>query len=123
MGSDLDLQVLARLQKLGGIDLIQKMIALFFTHAESAIRDAANGLASGNPDAVCRAAHSLKSSAGNVGAVQVQAIADEIEHMAEHGTGEIQPLLTDLENAYLQAKNRLAEEMREGKQEIEDSDR
>ncbi len=123
MGSELDLHVLEKLEKLGGEELVSKMVSLFTSHAESALRDAFAGLSGKDLDRVRKAAHALKSSAGNVGALKVQSLSDEIEQMAEQGNGNIQPLLTDLENAYFRAKALLAGELRERKQQIEDSDR
>ena len=109
MQTDLDERTIERLQKLGGRTLLSQLVELFTSHAESAIRDASSGLAQGNLDAVRRAAHSLKSSAGNLGATQVQMLADEIEQMAELEALDIQPVLADLERAFLRAKDRLTE--------------
>src|SRR5512135_2779222 len=92
--ADVDLQALERLRKLGGKELVSKMVMLFTSHAESAIRDAAGGIASGDLDTVRRAAHSLKSSAGNLGALQVQAAADEIEQLTQERAADAQSLLT-----------------------------
>jgi len=105
--SDLDLQTIATLQKLGGSDLLSQMVALFTSHAESALREASSGLAQGNIDMIRRAAHSLKSSAGNLGATRVQMLADELERLAEQESNEIRAHLADLEHAYLRAKDRL----------------
>ena len=107
MRPDLDERTIEKLQKLGGRKLLSQMVELFTSHAESAIRDASSGLAQGNLDTVRRAAHSLKSSAGNLGATRVQILADEIEQLAEQEAGNIQPFLSDLQNAYLRAKDRL----------------
>jgi two-component system sensor histidine kinase/response regulator len=122
MESGIDIQALERLGRLGGQELISKMVALFTSHAESALRDAATGLSSGNFDRVRRAAHSLKSSAGNLGAQRVQDLAGRIEQLAEECSGGIQPLLTELEDAYLKAKGRLSQEIRE-EDKVENSDR
>ena len=122
MESDIEMQTLVRLRKLGGDELIAKMVTLFTSQAESAIQEAESGLSTGNFDSVQRAAHSLKSSAGNLGAQRVQDLAGRIEQLAEERSEKIQPLLADLKAAYLKAKGRLAEEIREGNQ-VEDSDR
>jgi two-component system sensor histidine kinase/response regulator len=122
MESDIEMQALVRLRKLGGEELIAKMVTLFTSQAESAIRETESGLSAGNFDSVQHAAHSLKSSAGNLGARRVQDLAGRIERLAEEGSGKIQPLLADLKAAYLKAKDRLAQEMSEGNQ-LEDSDR
>jgi len=120
--SDIDMQALNRLRKLGGDELLAKMVSLFTSHAESAIREAEAAASAGNLEIVRNAAHSLKSSAGNLGAQQVQDIADRIEQLAEQKSGEISTLLLDLEKAYLRAKGFLVREVREGDS-FENSDR
>jgi HPt (histidine-containing phosphotransfer) domain-containing protein len=112
--ADIDMRALERLRKLGGNELLAKMVSLFTSQAEPGVREAATALSSGDFDGVQRAAHSLKSSAGNLGAQKVQDIADQIEQLAEQRSGEISALLTDLERAYLRAKDRLLREVKEG---------
>jgi HPt (histidine-containing phosphotransfer) domain-containing protein len=111
--SGIDMQALERLRILGGNELVSKMVQLFITHAESSMREAEICLAAGNLKRVQHAAHSLKSSAGNLGAQHVQDLAGQIELLSENKTGELQPLLAELEQAYLRAKGRLTEEIRE----------
>ncbi len=108
----IDMQALERLRKIGGEAFLSKIVALFVSHAEPAIKEAANGLKVGDLASVQRAAHALKSSAGNLGAQQLQNLAGKIEQLAEdRNAGELQPLLADLEAAYLRAKARLAQEI------------
>ena len=108
----IDMQALERLRKIGGEALLSKIVALFVSHAEPAIKEAAASLQIGDLDSVQRAAHSLKSSAANLGAQQLQNLAGKIEQLAEtRKAGEIHPLLADLEEAYLRAKARLAQEI------------
>ena len=107
----IDMQALERLRKIGGEALLSKIVALFVSHAEPAIKESTAGLQIGDLDSVQRAAHSLKSSAGNLGAQQLQNLAGRIEQLAEdQKAAEIQPLLAELEAVYLRAKARLAEE-------------
>ncbi len=115
MESEIDAVALERLRRLGGEELIWDMVTLFTSHAESAIRQARDAVAAGDFDGVRRAAHALKSSAGNVGAQQLQDLAGRMEQMAEKGTGDIQPLMTDLESAYFRARDRLNQEIQEEK--------
>lgn len=112
MDSAIDLKTLERLRTLGGKDLLEKMVVLFTSHAESAIHAVAAGIASGDLESVRRAAHSLKSSAGSIGASRVRVLADHIESLAEQKNTEIHPILVDLENAYRRAKGRLTEELK-----------
>ena len=108
----IDMQALERLRKIGGEELLSKIVALFVSHAEPAIKEAVASLQRGDLDRVQWAAHSLKSSAGNLGAQQLQNLAGRIEQLAEtKKAGEIQPLLADLETAYLKAKARLVREV------------
>jgi HPt (histidine-containing phosphotransfer) domain-containing protein len=112
----IDVQALEKLRTLGGGELLSKMVELFISHAEPAMRDAAAALAKSDLDTVRRSAHSLKSSAGNLGAIQVQDLADRIEHLAEDGKSvEIHLLMPDLENAYTKAKDLLLGETRQGR--------
>jgi HPt (histidine-containing phosphotransfer) domain-containing protein len=112
----IDPQALERLRRIGGDALLSNIVALFTSHAEPALREAASGLELGNFDSVQRIAHALKSSAGNIGAQQVQHLAGRIEQLAEiREARQIQPLLTDLRTAYLRAKARLAKEVDEGR--------
>jgi HPt (histidine-containing phosphotransfer) domain-containing protein len=108
----IDPRALERLREIGGDALLAQIVALFVSHAEPAIKEAAAGLEAGDFESVQRAAHALKSSAGNFGAQRLQALAGRIEQLAAaRDRREMQPLLADLEAAYLRAKARLAEEI------------
>jgi HPt (histidine-containing phosphotransfer) domain-containing protein len=104
----IDLSALTRLRQLGGDELLSKMVDLFISHAEPAIEEASAGLASGDLDVVRRAAHSLKSSAGNLGAQHVQRLAEMVELSAENRTtAGLNELMTSLKSAYSEAKAQL----------------
>ena len=70
---------LAKLTRLGGVTLVRQMIDLFFEHATQymATLHAADGQE--HFADVERAAHSLKTSAGNLGAMRLLQVAAEIE--------------------------------------------
>jgi HPt (histidine-containing phosphotransfer) domain-containing protein len=76
------------------------------------------GLALGSYDAgdlegVERAAHSIRSSAGNVGAEELRDIASKIEMLAsKRDHAGLHPLLADLEQAFQKAKAILEQEKR-----------
>lgn len=89
------------------------MIELFFTHGFARLQAVLSGWQAGDLEAVERGAHSLKSSAGNVGAGTLQNIAAQIEnHAAEKETQAIPDLLSDLEDAYAKVKTRLEQEQK-----------
>lgn len=104
----LDNQALERLRKLGGDRLAGRMIALFLETGPERIQAARAGERAGDFDQVRRAAHSLKSSAGNIGATSLQAIADRLEQHAEAGQAEpVFRLVNELEMAFAEVRERL----------------
>lgn len=91
---------LARLQKLGGAKLIAQMIDLFLDNAPQRINAARAAERTGDLNGVARAAHSLKSSAGYLGAAAVAELAARIEREASaENPDPIAPLLDELEAA------------------------
>lgn len=82
-GSALDPTALERLRRLGGEPLAQRMAALFVDLGRERVASARAGIEAGDAEAVERAAHSLKSSAGNVGAATLQEAATRAEEAAE----------------------------------------
>ena len=78
-----DLAAIERLKKWGGNDLPQKMVGIFLDHTMDRLDQIRTGLAEEDQEAAATGAHSLKSSAGNVGAVRLQEICQEAERLAE----------------------------------------
>jgi HPt (histidine-containing phosphotransfer) domain-containing protein len=74
-----------RLLRLGGADLVRQMIELYLRHGPERIAALAAGVAAGDAGQVERAAHTLKSTAGNLGAHRLQHTADALEAMAADG--------------------------------------
>jgi HPt (histidine-containing phosphotransfer) domain-containing protein len=90
-----------RLNEWGGPTLQRKMIDLFLTHAKERLDQIKEGLSIGNAEAAETGAHTLKSSAGNVGAQRVQRMAQEAEDYAEQGRlDDLQTLLPSLEQEF-----------------------
>lgn len=105
--------VLARLRRLGP-DFPGKLIVLFLEHTPGRLDAALAGGKSGDWKAVEDAAHSLKSSAGNLGAGRLYEAAERTELAAaearaagENGKRELDTLLSGLEAAYREARDRL----------------
>jgi len=102
---------LARLEELGGTAFVREMVGLFLDTTPQRLQAARDGLATGNLEAVERAVHSLKSSAGNLGADEVQDLAGRIEPLAEARQGESIPaLMRQLEDAVARIEARLSRE-------------
>jgi two-component system sensor histidine kinase/response regulator len=79
---DFDETVLASLQKLGGVQLAQRMLALFLEHTPQRLKAARVSLQEGDLESVERAAHSLKSTSGHLRIVVMQELAERIEQLA-----------------------------------------
>ncbi len=102
---DLDPEAVQRLQRLGGDSFVCKMINVFLEYSEKRIGEAQAAAASGDSAAVGKVMHSLKSSAGNIGACRVQVLAERVEALAEQGASEALPAaLGDLAQAFAAVK-------------------
>ena len=100
----LDPEPLARLHQLGGQAFVQKMVALFLEQTPARLTAAAQELEQGNLEALGRRMHSLKSSAGQLGARQVQEVASLLEQACEAGQeAPARALFPALERAWQEA--------------------
>lgn len=106
----IDADALGRLEDWGGEDLIRKMLGIFLEHAPERMEQIRTGAGNGALDEVERGAHSLKSSAGNLGVRRLQSRAAEMEARAADGDADgVRALLPDLESAYTEGSAALAE--------------
>lgn len=74
-----------RLLEWGGTKLLLQMIRLFLENADERMELIATGFREGEARKVEHGAHSLKSSAANVGAVRLGSIAADMEDRASRG--------------------------------------
>jgi HPt (histidine-containing phosphotransfer) domain-containing protein len=96
-----DLAQMERLSEWGGPDLQKKMVELFLTHAGERLDQIRNGVSTGDSIKAETGAHTLKSSAGNVGAQRVQALARDAEALAESGSmADLEAMLPQLEEEF-----------------------
>ncbi len=101
-------EALDRLREWGGGELVVKMVNLFLEHGPERVAQIRSGVETGSLEEAQRGAHSLKSSAGNLGARRLQAGAARMEGLAEEGNLEgIEKLLPDLERAFEEARSSL----------------
>ena len=90
---------LARLKRFGGGKLLNEMIALFLVAAPERLASAKQGMAAGEALVVEMALHSLKSSAGQLGALRMQALSARGEQLArERDLTHVGTLVRDLED-------------------------
>jgi HPt (histidine-containing phosphotransfer) domain-containing protein len=101
-----DPAAIQRLLKLGGPKFTLEMIDLFDSYGGKKIAEARQAKQSDNLAALAEAAHPLKSSAGNVGAVRVQELAAQVESSAREQKSELAGgQLDELERAFAEAKS------------------
>jgi HPt (histidine-containing phosphotransfer) domain-containing protein len=101
----LDPVALERLRRLGGDGFVLKMTDLFLSYSTQKIEEARQALAAANPAQVARAVHAIKSSAGNVGALEVQDLATRIEQLASQSQPDsLAALMHELELSFAKTK-------------------
>jgi HPt (histidine-containing phosphotransfer) domain-containing protein len=109
-----DPAALERLHRFGGGKLLGEMIALFLASAPERLAAARAGLEGGDVPAAELALHSLKSSSAQLGALRMQRLSEQGEHLARAGNIDIVSLLvSDLETEYEQVR-RWLERVRDG---------
>lgn len=81
----LDRTAVERLRRLGGQEFLVEMIDLFLDHGPQRLDAIQSGMGTRDATAVHQSAHSLKSTAGNLGGRVVQGLAQEIETLAADG--------------------------------------
>ena len=80
-----DPQALARLRHWGGEALLQRLGCVFLDEAKRRIAAARAGAAAGDAAEIRRAMHALRSSCGQLGAVSMQEVCEQIEAAAVAG--------------------------------------
>ena len=102
---------LERLLRIGGHEFLLEMIDLFLEHAPERVRAAREAAARGDDQGLYRAAHSLKSTAANLGARRLQRVAERVEgHAAAKDTAVVPPLLEEMVTRYEEVRQRLEAE-------------
>lgn len=104
----IDADALERLEEWGGGDLVLQLVGIFLEHTPERVGQIRTGLEETDLEVTERGAHSLKSSAGNLGARRLERVAARIEEHASRGELEAAAdLLDDLESAYGEARTSL----------------
>ena len=104
----IDPAALKRLHEWGGPSLSSEIIRLFLDHGPLRMDQIREAVEADDLDVPERGAHSLKSSAANVGARQLQEVASELESAASNGDLQrFRGLIPNLEQAYAQAAQEL----------------
>ena len=97
----LELDALKRLEEWGGPTLVGKMVSLFLENAPDRMAAIRTGTEGSDWSTVERGAHSLKSSAANLGAEPLRGLASQMEKAAERvDASEIRGLLPAMEELF-----------------------
>jgi HPt (histidine-containing phosphotransfer) domain-containing protein len=91
-----DVAALKRLERFGGPRLRAEITSLFLQEAPSRIASARAALAGGNIEGVRSVGHMLKSSAGQMGALGMQRICEQLDK--PELAGDLSRMLTDLDD-------------------------
>jgi two-component system, sensor histidine kinase and response regulator len=91
-----------------------RLLDLFAGYGPVAMEQLVAGREDLNADVIAQAAHSMKSSSANIGAVQLSQICDRVQQAARKGWSEAAmiPLLDALEQEYMRVMQALDEERR-----------
>lgn len=105
---DLDEAVFERLRHIGGDQFVGELFTLFLDNAPEKIEEAVAGSKCGDLEIVERAVHSLRSSAGSIGAQWLQELCGQIEILAaEKNSESLAPLIGQLEESFTRVRPRL----------------
>jgi HPt (histidine-containing phosphotransfer) domain-containing protein len=105
----IDPQALERLREWGGEKLAGQMVRLFLKNSGTRMDQIRAGVANSDLQETERGAHSLKSSAANIGAETLRTMATRMESAAlDESVDDARSLLPELESAYASAMKELA---------------
>ena len=88
------------------------LVELFFSRVPILIGEMVDATAKSDPIAVSKSAHTLKGTAGNLGAIRVMKIAETLETLGRSGKLDTVPqLLSDIQSAFALSKVELENNM------------
>jgi histidine phosphotransfer protein HptB len=88
-----------------GDAFLKEILTIFLEDTPVRIRELHTGLKDGKTELFVRSAHSIKGSASNVGAAELRAVAERIEHHARKtGIAGTDEMIAELEAAFVRAR-------------------
>jgi HPt (histidine-containing phosphotransfer) domain-containing protein len=104
---------LKELERNGNPGLLADLVKLFQRKIPEAIQEMKDAIASGNPSQLGRSAHNLKSSCGNLGAVEMSRLAAELMEYATAANLEPASLkVEELRQEFITVEKELTEALR-----------
>lgn len=95
-----------------GDSFLKEILTIFIDDTPTRIAELHDSRATGNTLSFTRAAHSIKGSSSNVGANELRAIAEQLEHHAQnHGIVGVDAQVAELEAAFSRVKEALGKLM------------
>lgn len=109
------LESIKSLQGSGGSDMLKAVIQIYLTDAPALLEELSESSASRDSESVARAAHALKSSSANLGAVILAGKCKILEEIARANSIEsTEPLVAQIREEYERVKEALECELRGG---------
>jgi HPt (histidine-containing phosphotransfer) domain-containing protein len=100
----IDPQAIANLRALNPADgdaFLREITGIFLEDTPQRIAELDQSLVAGDVSKFTRAAHSIKGSSSNLGAMSLRAVAEKLEHQARsHGLGDVGLLLTQVKTEF-----------------------
>lgn len=89
-------------------EFLREIVEIFIEDTPLRMADLEAGLAAGDTAKFTRAAHSIKGSSANLGAVALGAVAEKLEHQSRReGLAGVAPLLAVLNDEFIRTKAEL----------------
>ena len=105
--SKVDLNTFNSLKESTGVDFINELVDAFLDDAPTLIAQMRSALAEKNAEAFRRAAHSMKSNAATFGAMELSALAKELENLARENNLDVGNRVDVIEAEFQQVKSEL----------------
>ncbi|MEZ0367536.1 MAG: Hpt domain-containing protein [Candidatus Sericytochromatia bacterium] len=107
-------EVFEKLLEIGGANLARRVIDLFFEHTPGKVQSLSGSLREQDCKAIERTAHSIKSSAANLGLEALRQVSSDLEQAANRGDLEAcTTLVPQLETACSQSEISLRNKQKE----------
>ena len=107
----IDPEAIANLRALSPNDgdaFLKEIIGIFIHDTPVRIAELHKSRAAGDAVTFTRAAHSIKGSSSNVGAQELRAVAEKLEHQArQRGLDDVEALVAELEAAFIRTQEAL----------------
>ena len=91
-------------------EFLREIIGIFLEDTPGRLTELDTSLASGDLNTFTRAAHSIKGSSANLGALSLRAAAEKLEHHArKDGMRDVAPMIADIKHEFARVKSTLAQ--------------